>query len=129
MARREKKALQRLLDTKDVCLATGLPVYESVENGGSAEMHPPGFRDTHKSSAEWSRGHRKLNPGATPAAYLASWWHGSADWPTQWVPVYALADTSWKKSMKPEAIKARFEAGEELSAREKKIMLASDLDL
>lgn len=128
VAKRSKAALQRLEEARS-SLILGLPVYESREGGGAAPPAPGGFRDVNKSRGEWDLSDRKPAPCAQPVAYIASWWHGSAVNPTQWVPLYAETDTNWIKRMTPTAIRRRLDAGEPLSGREKSILLESAIGL
>lgn len=107
----------------------GLPFYESRRLGGTADMHPDGFRDEHKSVTEWRDQFRKPKPGACCRAFIASWWQPMPNNPARWVPVFHLDDTVFIKGRSLENISARLAAGEKLTLKEKAKILEADLGM
>lgn len=106
-----------------------LPFYESRRLGGTAELPPEGFRDDHKSVAEWRDAFRKLKPGAKPRAFVASWWQPMPNNLARWVEVYHIDDTVFIKGRSAANIRARLHAGEALTTKEKAKLLESDLGM
>ncbi|TFB32437.1 hypothetical protein [Pseudomonas sp. F01002] len=126
MARRSKAALQRMEDERGKY--AGATFYESREGGGAAPMMPDGFRELNKTRSEWEAVDRRIVDW-TASAHIASWWHGSARFPTQWVAVYGIERTKVIKRRTPEAIRARLDAGERVTLREKGLLLEDALGL
>lgn len=126
MARRTRTALHRLEDDREKY--AGATFYESREGGGAAPMVPEGFRELNKTRSEWEAVDRRIVDW-TASAYIASWWHGSKRFPTQWVAVYAVEQTKVIKRRTPEAIQARLDAGERVTTREKGLLLEDALGL
>lgn len=106
-----------------------LPFYESRRLGGTAELPPEGFRDDHRSVAEWRDAFRKLKPGAKPRAFVASWWQPMPRNPSRWVEMYHVDDTMFIKGRSVDNIRARLAAGEVLTTKEKATLLEADLGM
>jgi hypothetical protein len=118
----EKLFLSRWYLEKDDPRLAGLPWYDPLDPMDTPEKLPSGaLIEKH-----WRQKKRRLRKDAQSCGMIA--FEGGLGI-VSWLPVFTISETEWIRSRAPEILQARLDEGENLSPREKAILLEASLGL